>query len=501
MTSASDNEMEYLKPSFNPTSLTVPRLRAILVSHDISYPASAKKSQLIDIFTEKLKPRSSKILAARSRIRRTSRGITDMPSSQEETVKDDDDDDTGSMPPPPVPDASRRSGKSEQRKSEGMTENHLTNDDLPSGKKSSTKHARPSDTETESEIEPKRPSVRKSRRSETTPAVKVEAPDETVVRPSVKESHFSYDNPFQSGSSPLAQSESRRGSAGANKERRKSSSRRRRTDGASLMESTNVKQEDGVVVPSVKTFEVPLAKLRKPRKREEMDDGVEPGEEFTAEEQLELVRERAANGERDILPSRKRRHVQNSSVIPRSAPWAVLFTLFTGYAIWWRQEKLNVGYCGLGRTSSLMSSVHPPEWANALLPGCEPCPQHAICYEGLKTNCDVNFVLQPHPLSLGGLIPLPPTCEPDGEKARRVKAVADRAVEELRDRRAQWECGTLTDSQGKSAPTPELDETSLREVVGRKRKRSMSQAEFEDLWKDALGEIVGRDEVVESTDK
>ena len=118
----------------------------------------------------------------------------------------------------------------------------------------------------------------------------------------------------------------------------------------------------------------------------------------------------------------------------------------------------------------------------------------------METRCEQDFVLRPHPLALGGIVPLPPTCEPDGEKARRVAAVADRAVDELRDRNAKWECGTLVDEKGKSIPTSEVDTQDLKSAVAKKRRRGMSEAEFEELWKHALGEIMTREEVSSSTD-
>ncbi len=498
MASPSDNEMEYLSPSFDPTSLTVPRLRAILVSHDISYPASAKKSQLIDIFDRELVPRSRKILAARSRTKRTSRGITNMPSSQEHAVDGDEGDDKSSMPPPLLPPISRsRSRRSHERvREDAVVES--SSKEVPSGGRK--KHARPSDTETDIET-PARPLGRKSRRSEATPTVTRKAPEDSITRPPLGESVFSHENPFQSGSSPLPQTENRRRSAGASSDRRKSASSRRRTEGVTQTGTSRIKQEDGIVVPSVKKFEVPMKRISNAKFDAEEDDEVEAGEEFTPQEQRELMEARAVNGGRDVLPPRKKRLTRKSSVVPNSAPWVILMTFLMGYAMWWRQEKLGVGYCGVGRPSDAVSDSQIPSWAELLQPQCEPCPQHATCYERLETTCDQDFVLKPHPLALGGLVPLPPSCEPDGEKARRVKVVADRAIEELRDRRAKWECGTLLDEQGKPEPAVELDEASLRKEVAKKRRRNMSEREFEDLWKSALGEILGRDEVVHSSNQ
>ena len=492
---SSEDDLAYLSPSFDPASLTMPRLRNILMSNDIPYPASAKKPQLVDIFTQELKPKARKILAARDRVRRTSRGITDMPSSQEGTLNGDVDDDANSMLAPPVPDTprQRKPRKSTRHSVEPTRSNTSATTQAPNGARSSSKHARSSDNEPD--LEATRPYVRKSRKSESIPIVKIENPEDTPVRPSMRGGVFSDENPFQSGSSPVGSGDSRRKSGGKSSDRRKSSSNGRKTERI----PSSSKQHDGIVVPTSKTFTLPVSRQKQSPSGDEPNDGIEAGEEFTAEEQLDLVRERAVDGEVDILPPRKSKRRHRSRVIPRSAPWVVFTALLGGYAIWWRQEKLAVGYCGIGRPSYALSSVQIPEWAEVLQPTCEPCPQHAVCYQGMETKCENDFILQPHQLSLGGLVPLPPSCEPDGEKARRVKAVADRAVEELRERKAQAECGTLKDSKGKVVSAV-IEEEILKQEVGKKRRRNMDAAEFEDLWKGAIGEIKGREEVIASSD-
>ena len=450
------------------------------MSHDIPYPASAKKPQLVDIFIQELRPKARKILAARDRVRRTSRGITDMPRGHEEAVNDGADGDTGSMPPPPLPDTPR------QRKSRKSIHQSVeqANSKSSSGRRSFSKHARLSDTEPDSEST--RPAVRKSRKSEASPTATIEKSKVTPVRPPTGGGIFSDENPFQSGSSPSMTGEIKR-SGGTNNEQSKSSSRRPKTEEV----YSSRKQQNGTIVP---TFN-----LKQSASEDSLKDEIEAGEEFTAEEQLELSRERAVNSQLRNLPPQKKRSVQGSRTFPISAPWIVLLALLGGYATWWRQEKVAVGYCGIARLSSIVPNVQLPEWAELLRPTCEPCPQHAICFQGMKTRCEHDYILQPHRLSLGGLIPLPPRCEPDGEKVRRVKAVADKAVEELRKRKAQAECGTLKDQKGKNEPA-EIDEEDLKREVGKKRRRNMDAAEFEDLWKGAIGEIIGREEVVSTSD-
>ncbi|KAI9810356.1 MAG: inner nuclear membrane protein enriched at telomere/subtelomere region [Pycnora praestabilis] len=506
MASTPDIDLDYLSPSFDPASLTMPRLREILVSHDVQYPASAKKAQLVEIFKGKLLPQSRRILSARSRTKRTSKGITDVPSSQEGTVNGDDDDDEGEsislMPPPPVPDTPRRTSRKALR-----ADTEESGEDLPIAKRptrksvgrtSSVKHGRSSDTDTRADAGIKRPVVRKTRRGEVAPSIKLEEAEPELNTRSANESAFSYDNPFQSGSSPAsgsgrsASGDKRRKSSGPSTgkdpAKRKSFATRRKTE-----DFKKVKQEDGVVVPTSERFEVSTTSGNGVR-IESDDHGVETGEEFTPEEQIELIK----NSESGVIPYRRTKRPRKTGKVSKAAPWVVILALLGGYATWWRREKLDVGYCGVRRPSTSLTKLQIPDWASVLQPECETCPQHAYCYPSFETSCEPDFVLKPHPLSLGGLVPLPPSCEPDGEKVRRVKAVADRAVEELRERRAKWECGDLADKNGKAAPVVEINGEELKQKVAKRRRKGMSQAEFEDLWSGALGEMMGRDEVVSS---
>jgi Man1-Src1p-C-terminal domain len=49
---------------------------------------------------------------------------------------------------------------------------------------------------------------------------------------------------------------------------------------------------------------------------------------------------------------------------------------------------------------------------------------------------------------------------------------------------------------GRGAKSAEVSEHDLKQTVAKKRRRGMSDAEFDDLWNGAIGEIVARDEVV-----
>jgi hypothetical protein len=497
------DSLEYLQAGFDPSTLTVPRLRSILVSHDIDYPSSAKKSQLIQIFNDHVLPQSRRILSARARAKRTSRGIVDAESSQDSTVSPDlDDEDEEALPPPPTPRArSSRKTSTRVKNEESEAEMPVTRSPTKRTSRVTSKHPRASDTETGTDLEGIGHTVRKSRRSEAPTPAPAPLPRMTHVDiddgagTSRRESAFTYDNPFQSGSSPPSglSSERKRKSLGASTS--KDLARRRTTSTSTTRRRTDIQPvDDGFHPPTLATFQLPISVPSPPKDVDE--NGVEASEEFTPEEQMELIHEHAVNGV-DALGPRRPRQQKSRGLFKGPLALAVL-TILGGYATWYRQEKIAVGYCGIGRDAVpvVPAGMEVPDWARLLVePECEPCPKNAFCSVDLRSECIIDFVKKPHPLSLGGLVPLPPTCEPDGEKFRKVKAVADKAIEELRDRKAKFECGELVDETGVPETKVEMDVVELKKEVGRKRRKGMSEDEFNDLWSGALGEIEKRDEV------
>lgn len=77
--------------------------------------------------------------------------------------------------------------------------------------------------------------------------------------------------------------------------------------------------------------------------------------------------------------------------------------------------------------------------------------------------------------------------------------MADKAVEELRERRAKFECGRLVDEGGQPQDSPAIAAEELKESVGKKRNKRLSKHDFDELWVAAVGEVAARDEV-ESTE-
>jgi hypothetical protein len=247
------------------------------------------------------------------------------------------------------------------------------------------------------------------------------------------------------------------------------------------------------MVPTRGTFDV-----ADPRVKQQEDELADAGEEFTPEEQLDLVRERAKAGEVDILPPRRRRQKGKKTGTIKAMAGTLFLTASAAFAGVWRQEKIEVGFCGIGRDATGLAGVEIPSWADQILPQCEPCPPHAQCFRGLTLRCDPDFIMKDHPLSLGGLVPLPPTCEPDSEKTRKVNGIANKATEILRQRKAQYECGE-PDAAGNPVESPEVSETDLKQQMASQKSKSLTDQEFSELFDRAFPELVMREEVVEST--
>ncbi|OKL60818.1 hypothetical protein UA08_03416 [Talaromyces atroroseus] len=507
------DDLDYLSPDFDLASLTVPRLRAILVSHDVSYPSSAKKAQLISIFEQEVLPKARKLLRDRERVRRTSAGITDMSSqsNSEANGDGDDDHDRDSMPPPPATPStvSTTAGTRRARSRPSTRASTVETEDSALLQATPRRRGRPSRTTRASDAEitddnlstpaiteatpQRRSTARKTRKSEAVPSY-----DETVAyTPSVRAdsragSVFTDENPFQSGSSPTSYEQTPRARTVSGERKRRSTprvsaessltaERRAKRDSG---RPVKIKQEEDVLTPRRSTFEFPVSRLRTATPEFEDESEAEAGEEFTPDEQLALETAEAQSR----LVTRRRQ-----GDISYKLPFTVLMLLLSGFGAWWRQEKVEIGFCGVGKPRWSLANTNVPEWANVLEPQCEPCPPHAYCYDNFEVKCDNDFVLKQHPLSLFGLVPIPPECEPDSEKSNRILSVANKAIEELREQRAKYECG-----DGEKVESPFISEPELKDAVANQRRVKMSDSEFDDLWASAIGDLVTREEITTS---
>jgi hypothetical protein len=479
-TTMADARGEYwwLEPGVDANKITVPQLRRILLTHDVQYSSSAKKPDLVALFNSAVAPHAEKFLRDYGRTKRSARGIQDVPSSSASTVTTEDTEDETLLAPTPA--TTRRTSRRTTREPTEEVEAPARRAKTPS-RAVPAKHSRATEAEAD-----ERPAVRRVRKS-VTPAVREPSPEPETWRRSGVDSPFTQENPFQSGSSPTApdtaaRDRRRRTMGSEQKERRKSETNRRKT-----FQPKTEQLDEGVVVPTRDNFDPDI-------NQEEPD----VSEEFTPEEQLELVRDRARSGERDILPPRRRIKSAKATGTLKAMAGTLLLTAAAVFGGAWRQEKIAVGFCGVGRDAIGLAGLDVPEWASDILPKCEPCPPHAQCYRELKLTCDKDFIKQEHPLSLNGLVPIPPTCEPDSQKTRLLNSFTDRGVQILRKHRAQYECGE-PDADGNPVESPEVKQVELKQQMATETRNKLSDAEFNELFDRAWPELSLRDEIQEST--
>ncbi|KAJ6781963.1 hypothetical protein PWT90_02028 [Aphanocladium album] len=176
---------------------------------------------------------------------------------------------------------------------------------------------------------------------------------------------------------------------------------------------------------------------------------------------------------------------------------ALATVLLGAYLAWYRQEKIAVGYCGLGRPAKrlIRPNFAVPDLFRPLVElACETCPEHAVCHSNFTVQCREGLHLTPHPLSFGGLVPLPPTCGP-GTRAQYVQAIIDDVMTEIRNRRAMYECGKPKKPGQGPVSSPAIPESELKAIVGQKSKKHTPRAEFGELWGAAIDRMTRQREV------
>jgi hypothetical protein len=76
------DNVDYLADPFDPASLTVPKLRNVLLTHNVDYPSDAKKPKLIELFNDHIVPQAKSLRDARSNVKPSAEGIINVPSSK-----------------------------------------------------------------------------------------------------------------------------------------------------------------------------------------------------------------------------------------------------------------------------------------------------------------------------------------------------------------------------------------------------------------------------------
>ncbi|KAK9460947.1 Man1-Src1p-C-terminal domain-containing protein [Lipomyces oligophaga] len=427
------DDLSYLEPGFEPSTLRVADLRRILLFHEIYFPSSAKKAMLVDLFETHITPNSSTL---RQSLITSQGAVPEILDAHIQSVTGIDSD------LKPLAQTPRRQRASSPRKPRSTRRVPDTN-------------------------EPK------------------EIKEEIVNKDDDEGSPFSSKNPFQSPRPELNTK---------TKSTSKSSSKLKARLPEIGVDSTETpSRQSNLFNPEIfdkldypesdqRDFEVdqnPFDEQDEERNEEEngeLSDSIEEDGENADEEEFDVSH---LDGSRDTRPL--------SVPIQLFTTW-ICFICLVFYVSWFCRERFRIGYCeiaGLGRL--VEPERHGLAWR--LNPSCVACPEHAQCHPHFVAVCDADYLRVESLFSFNGWLPIAPTCVPDTLKLQRSRILMNEALIVLRRKFAEKEC-TSTDSLD-----PTMSITDLHDRLYSMKSATLLDDAFEQLWTLMYNDLESQEEI------
>ena len=522
---------EYFAEGFDPNSYTMPKLRSVLLSHNVKFSSTAKKANLVQLFEDHIAPMASRKRAEHADVKASSSGIIDMRAQR----TDDSEDDKKASPKKPA-----RAG----RKSTSL--------------KPKVEVVQDSEPEVPVKRKPGRP--RKSAPAATNPSKSPSsvsfAPDSSFERVPSKlgrsagdESTFSDYNPFQSGSeaSPSV-GPAAKAAAATRKARRKTTDGRTSKLSRTSSDLPSAESErqtaipQSVTVPSFKNYmDASLAAstpprvlgkgLKKSKSLALSSDGADDGQvadeedydEDDAADQTQSPSEVAKARSHRRTRSKQSRYAHEDLTTSQKLSqvlWSIIGLGMLAYAIWYARESRTVGFCDVGSTTNdillrrqveaevaRVQQMHSLNHGEAedddsltalgftipshIRPTCTPCPPHAECLNGSLPGCSSqDYVLQPSWFDLipfsSQIFPLgwtAPRCVPDTQKLVLASELASAINQHLARWKGQVVCGY------------ERPHESIRSLLKKGSLQELKYAIAEDVVRSTMFESRDADEI------
>jgi hypothetical protein len=175
--------------------------------------------------------------------------------------------------------------------------------------------------------------------------------------------------------------------------------------------------------------------------------------------------------------------------------WIFLLSLgLFGY--WYREQLFLIGYCGheINKTTF-------PNTDNAILqvigdyldenfkPSCVPCPSHARCFSNLELGCFEDFV-EYAPWN-NVIFPTNKKCIPDSKKAEKLEIMIEVALDLLRTKNANRQCGKSENIEEAGIKLEDLHDLLLS-----MKAPYITTFEFEQLWNRSVVELEKEPDVI-----
>ncbi|KAG0340821.1 inner nuclear membrane protein enriched at telomere/subtelomere region [Podila horticola] len=465
---------KYLRPDFDPWSIKMDLIRDILIQHDIKPPTGAvRKQELVDMFNLHIKPQVAKLREAHQSVVPTEEGIIKVPKGKGTIMElyDGDNDDSDSLPPrsakatrsksfqpvvevPPVAKVKRSNSRVMAEKSDTESKD--------------TRGRKPRKSGFESDTDDTARSASRSRKKSV---------DKMKAK---KSDNFSNENPFQSGND-------------TERTRSKSRDTSSRTRSSSRSRSKKTVKEPARA-PEFKVPEQPAFSrfMQTPTGHSEKSSGSSPYQSSPS------LRTRSKKVEVD-LPKPKTLHISaedDDNILDKD--WGLYFRLIgctlaaigLAYGVWYRNTRFEIGFCPASDQGANQSG-------NWLYPSCIPCPDHALCLTpDSEPICSPEYLLKPHILSFGNLLPLSPICVLDRAKEYQSFQIADAAEKWVHEQAGKEECSFYRVSPKVRLARQQIPEEELRKHVEQAKEAKVSDEEFQEYWEMALRELHRRSDKV-----
>lgn len=182
--------------------------------------------------------------------------------------------------------------------------------------------------------------------------------------------------------------------------------------------------------------------------------------------------------------------------------WVSLISLSL-FGYWYREQQYLIGYCGheIDVPTIPKHADFPPviEQLGKLLddrlkPSCIKCPSHARCFRNLEIGCYEDFIeYKPWYFDYSPILDRSlKKCVPDTKKAEKLEIMIDVALDLLRSKNADKNCGKSPVDSVEGG----LESSELHDLLLAMKAPYITEEEFEELWSRALVELEKEPEII-----
>lgn len=263
-------------------------------------------------------------------------------------------------------------------------------------------------------------------------------------------------------------------------------------------QQVDLMKQTGIIIEDLRQENLVSSPL-KPRlrtireKKQPIEDQVDDEEESDEEEESETA----------ITPPRTKVSLfKVFKVFSFLFLWVSLIS-FSLFGYWYREQQYLIGYCGLEIDIPTIPkhAGFPPiiEQLGELLddklkPSCIKCPPHARCFTNLEIGCYDDFIeYKPWYFDYSPILDRSlKKCVPDTKKAEKLEIMIDVALDLLRSKNADKNCGKSPVESIEGG----LESTELHDLLLAMKAPYITEEEFEELWSRALVELEKEPEII-----